>query len=372
MDFGLVTFLIFVLAVGLILYRDRKRMKVEGFVFMRKTEKGVKWIEHIHSKYERFWKLYSDAVYFITPIAMLVGIFWLIRNSYKILIGATKIGAGLVLPSPTSHPIIGSGYVFLPLWLWIIGIMSIVIPHELSHGIVSISQKIKIKHVGYAFFLFIPAAFVEPDESSLKKAPSKKKIKIYGAGSFANFIIALLCLGVNVIVFHSAFVPSGVGYDTLINNSGAYNVSLNGTIIGLNGVEIRTIDDFVAVMKNVTPGEAVLVETTNGNYTVVTMNENGRPIIGIYNVKTYFDVKPPLKPLHSVFEFLLYVISWIGALNLGVGIVNMLPIKPLDGGLVMEEFLKNRVKNHKLISNIISTIFVLILIFNIIGPRIVS
>ncbi len=366
---GSLSFIIFILVVAFILYKDRKKIVFEGGMFLRRTESGVKWIEKIYERHKKFWKWYSTASLIFAPVAMMFGIYWIIENAYKILIGATKVGAGIVLPSPSSHVVIGSGYIFLPLWLWVIGIMSIVIPHELSHGLVSLSEKINVKKVGYAFFLFIPAAFVEPDEKKLKKAKPISKIKIYGAGSFANFLFAATCLLINMLIMNAFFYNYGVSFSGLVNNSGAYNVSLNGTITHLNGMRVYDVQEFSKVMRNVTPGEYVSIVADNKTYKIKTMNDNGKTIIGISGVTTYKEARIP--KTSGFLSFIMYVLSWLGILNLGVGIVNLLPIKPLDGGLIMQEYLKGKTKNYAVISNIISIIFAAILLFSIIGPRIV-
>ncbi len=376
MNFGMISFFVFIALVAFLLYKDRKNIKFEGIVIMRKTSNGVKFIHNIYQRHKKFWNFYSNLSFIIAPISITLASYYIIQSAYKIITGVSKIGAGLILPSATSHPVIGSGYVFLPLWLWIIGIISIVVPHEISHGIVAFNEKIRVKKVGYAFFLFfIPAAFVEPDEKMLNKASSKKKIKIFGAGSLANFTFAALFLLTNFVISSAVFSSYGVSYSGLLNNSGAFNSSLNGTIVYLNGARVNSMKEFMGIMKNVTPGDFVNVTTeingTMKNYTIKTIEENGRPLIGIYGVSNYYKVRQQFVPTKNLIFFLLYLFSWIGVLNLGVGLVNMLPIKPLDGGLIMQEYLNGRVKNHTLVANIISIIFAVILLFTIIGPRIV-
>ncbi len=366
---GNVIFALFLIAVAFVLYKDRKRIKFEGGMFLRRTKRGVSWIENVYSRHKKFWNVYATASYIFTPMAVAFASYWVLKNSYEILSGATKMGAGLVLPSPSSSVVIGSGYIFLPLWLWILGIISIVVPHELSHGLVALSQNIKIKKIGYAFFLFIPAAFVEPDERELKRADPKKKIKIYGAGSFANFLVAMSCILANLILVNAFFYNYGVGFSGLVNNSGAYNVSLNGTITYVNGVRVHNVREFESVMKNVRPGFYVTVVASNRTYKIKTISEGGKTIIGIYGVSN--EKKSRIPGAEKILTPIIYIIMWLGILNLGVGLVNMLPIKPLDGGLIIEEFLKGKVGKYVEVANIISIIFAIVLLFNVIGPRLV-
>ncbi len=68
--------------------------------------------------------------------------------------------------------------------------------HELSHGVVAKAQRLPLKSVGLVLLAVIPpGAFVEPDEEELGKAPPlRARLRVYGAGSMANVVTALLTL----------------------------------------------------------------------------------------------------------------------------------------------------------------------------------
>jgi membrane-associated protease RseP (regulator of RpoE activity) len=62
---------------------------------------------------------------------------------------------------------------------------------------------------------------------------------------------------------------------------------------------------------------------------------------------------------------------WIFVFSLGVGIVNILPIKPLDGGLLFEEIVRRFTPRTKFIVRTVSGVMLLVLLFNLIGPVLV-
>lgn len=91
-------------------------------------------------------------------------------------------GATLLLPG-----------INLPLVEGILAVISVLVVHEMAHGIVSRSERIKIHSTGIVVFGIIPiGAFVEPDEHMLIASPKEKQRKVYVAGSTANLFLSLI------------------------------------------------------------------------------------------------------------------------------------------------------------------------------------
>jgi len=68
---------------------------------------------------------------------------------------------------------------------------------------------------------------------------------------------------------------------------------------------------------------------------------------------------------YGIIEFLLEMLGWIWIINIGVGLVNIFPIKPLDGGLMMEALSeKFAPKYKKEIVRFFSAIFLSLIISN--------
>ena len=63
---------------------------------------------------------------------------------------------------------------------------------------------------------------------------------------------------------------------------------------------------------------------------------------------------------------------WIFVLNLGIGMVNMLPIKPLDGGMIFEA-IATKLSKHagRHLTNLVSIMMFSFLLFNLFGGYLV-
>jgi membrane-associated protease RseP (regulator of RpoE activity) len=57
---------------------------------------------------------------------------------------------------------------------------------------------------------------------------------------------------------------------------------------------------------------------------------------------------------------------WVAILNLGVGVLNLMPAKPLDGGYMLEDIFKKFFgKRGEDIENVLSSLIFFLLLFNI-------
>jgi len=103
---------------------------------------------------------------------------------------------------------------------------------------------------------------------------------------------------------------------------------------------------------------------------------DGKPgaFIGITQpYKTYYEPNPMAANFAGGLNFLMSLLTWVFILSIGIGVVNLLPIKPFDGGLILEAVVQkfSKKKSGTKIANLVSIIVGLALIFNIIGPYIV-
>jgi len=57
-----------------------------------------------------------------------------------------------------------------------------------------------------------PLAFVEPDEKQLAKKGVWPQLRVFSAGSFANFLLAALSVFLLVLMAQSVYSPSGVDF----------------------------------------------------------------------------------------------------------------------------------------------------------------
>jgi len=57
--FDLISFLIFISLIVFIIYRDRKKLKLEGIFLLRRTKKGRNFIDNFTKKHTKFVKIFS-------------------------------------------------------------------------------------------------------------------------------------------------------------------------------------------------------------------------------------------------------------------------------------------------------------------------
>ena len=128
------------------------------------------------------------------------------------------------------------------------------------------------------------------------------------------------------------------------------------------------------VLSDKKPGDKIIIETNVSTFEIILQShpENeSKPFIGLKNVQTVFaykntkEVVPPqtLKPISTFFTLL----HWISLINFGVGIANLLPLKPFDGGYIYEEILKKflGVKIGKQVAELLAILTLLLIILNL-------
>ncbi|MCD6381859.1 MAG: site-2 protease family protein [Candidatus Aenigmarchaeota archaeon] len=370
-DFNTVFFLSFLVALGILITIYRKRIKVEGPIFIFRTLEAKRFIERVGKKYAKFWNFIGTIAVVIGVIVSIITSFLLIKNAYLISIGTGGQGAALILPAPVSGAHLQYGILWFPFQLWIIIIPLLIIPHEFFHGFISAANKIKIKSLGLILFLFIPGAFVEPDEKKLKTSKLMTQLRIYAAGSFANLLVAGMILLI-VSVFHPYFYsPLGLGYQGNLKGYPAAQVNLSGIIEEINGVKITSVQTMRSVLSNISPNTTITIKTSTGTFnlsTVANKNLTGS-FIGIAGpFSTAYKIKSEFVIFKPIIDGINLVLKWGFLFSIFIAMVNLLPMKPLDGGLMLEAILKKYVKDDGKIVNFVSILFLFILVFNIIGP----
>jgi membrane-associated protease RseP (regulator of RpoE activity) len=214
---------LFVIFIAIFLYRKRKNLKKEGLLFLYKTTWGMKLIDRIGKKYKKTLGFLSYVTIVVGYILM-ASMLYLFGKIVYIYIAYPSIVRAIKIPPITPLvPYLPQAFKldFLPPFYftyWIIILAVIAITHEFMHGIFMRRHGIKITSTGFGFFpFFFPiflAAFVEQDEKSMEKASPFKQMAVLAAGTFANVITAIIFFGIMVLLFATAFVPSGVAYNT--------------------------------------------------------------------------------------------------------------------------------------------------------------
>jgi len=240
--------------------------------------------------------------------------------------------------------------VFLPLFPALVALIILLFFHEGFHGLVASACNIKIKNTGLFSLSIIPlGAFVEPDEKDFKKKPKLSQMKVYAVGSFANiFVVALACVIIaGILTSTGAIETEGFVVGNVMNESPAAAVLKPGTIVyGVNDHKTDSFFDFLSFMSNTTAGQEITLHTDAGPV-ILTLTENPDSETGFAGIVRNFD------PIMYTFAWQLstsnlketewldffHLLKWVFFINFMVGLFNLLPLKPLDGGYIYEEFI---------------------------------
>jgi len=359
----------FLFLLGVFILRDKKNLEFKyGFV-IKKWKGRIDWLEDFVKKHKKFLRIVGVISLGIGLIASLISFGFLIYFPLQ-----RKGGVSLVLPSAAGFKYPGP-VVSVDLIYWLPSVFILLIAHEGMHALFARSVKVKIKNYGIFLFLFFPlGAFVNPVEKQIKKLKLIDKLKIFSAGSFGNFLVAasiFLLINFLFFLFSISVESKGIKFE-VINGTPAARVNLKGILIKIENESITTVKNLQEFMEKTKPGEKIRIKTTEGTYELTlaknpTNNQTG--FIGIKNLEPYLVFKnggEVPKSLLEVFWKIVLLFQWIFIINLGIGLANLLPLKPLDGGLIWEEILKKFFKKKGIIiSNFLNYLTLTLLLFNI-------
>lgn len=316
-----------------------------------RTKRGLGLLDRISNSGRRFWKIFGIlgavvgiALMFFMVINLAANAFYLFSIESQT---ASSSGVQIVLPGVT-----------IPFIAGIVGIATVLLVHEPAHGVILRYLGMKTKSTGLLLFLIIPGAFVEEDEDEFEEAPVSNRIQVAGAGPFANIIFGTLCLGLVLafVVPLSGIFVSGVSENTPAMEAG---LSQGMHLREIDGLQITDYEVFDNYMEDTYPGQTVTVHTDENSYSV-TLEEHpteNKGYIGIYLVESVSrtNFSNPLFTSYVMFQevrghpvinqyaydsripwFLIIVLKWMFVLNIGIGAFNLLPLKPLDGGHIIE------------------------------------
>jgi membrane-associated protease RseP (regulator of RpoE activity) len=363
-------------------YNFKKRnIEVGPGILMWRTKRGLGLIGNVANKSKRGWRAYGTLAAVVGICIMIFVFVSFLLNLVIILMRPSEAMAGTQFVLPGLVP-------GLTIVSWLIAIFSVMIVHEFSHGIVLRAQGLQVKSVGAMLFVAIPGAFVEPNEKKLKSAPILKRLRIYGAGSLANILFSILCLFLILVLLSPK--PGVYVYGVRENGPSENFLHPGIRLIALDNTVLNNYDDYYTFLNNVKPGDNVNISIENGdNFTATADNRKGKGSLGIIPISAISrtDFLNPLVTLAvSVNEFTGYpqfhqyaydsyvpwgvidILKWMFLLNLGIGLFNLLPAIPLDGGYIFAGLVETRTsaKKARKIAIILSIVVLAILILNFI------
>jgi membrane-associated protease RseP (regulator of RpoE activity) len=352
---------------------------------MRRTKRFKNILDRIANKSILFWKVIGTIAFFVCLFFMIYGTYTMINVAYLVYTGViTQPALSIALPIPSEQMVVGPGFIGIPFWFWIIVIATILIPHEAFHGIIARAEKIKLKDVGLLLLAIFPGAFVEPDEKQVKKSKLITKLRIFSAGSFINIVIGLLVIflvqnllwspNVNGILITSVNqtspagelgLKSGMILESIDNKEMTMGFSdysfLMLTVAKSNTEDITKFMSQLILIERLgvyKPEDTVTLKVSGMNYEL-KLGEHPEienfPYIGITSEVNTKNV--------SLFLVLFPLLGMIASLNILVGIFNILPLYPLDGGLIVKALAERYSKKR---SNQITLAITFILLFIII------
>ena len=341
-------------------------------------------MDKISKKHPKLVNIISTIGIYLGFAGMLLISYELIKNIIKIITMPEAMpGVGLVLPIPMK------GAFYVPFFYWIISIFVLATVHEFAHGIVARLHKIKVKSSGVGFLSIlvpiIPLAFVEPDEKQLQKKSRKKQLAVFAAGPIANVLFAFLIMGLSFLIVtpisNSMIDYNGVLVTGLISEN---NITMPAEIAGIteneliqeiDGIPITKTTDFTAILSNKSPGDQINLKTNLSNYDVILTESPQDPekaYLGVYVAQSK-EIKESFKEKYgniipSIIIWIIGLLYWLYLLNMGIGLFNLVPIGPVDGGRMLHLGLTKLFKEKwgVRIWKLISWLFILAVLFNII------
>ncbi|NOZ81443.1 MAG: site-2 protease family protein [DPANN group archaeon] len=325
------------------------------YFVMYRAKWGVKAMDRMAKRYKQTVKWFGLIGIGFGVVGMLLMSVELVRNAIMVFITEEVIpGVGVVLP------IQAKGVFFVPFIYWIISIFQVASVHEFAHGVVARRFGMKIKNSGLAFLGIIvplvPAAFVEPDDKQMAKKRHLHQQAMFSAGPFINIIMGglffLLLIGIMIPLAQDISKVDGMEVVILAKGEGgkmfpaeAAGLSVGDVITTLDGVPMDALENFTSILRDKHPGDTLAVETsTKGKeHLTITLTQKPKNASLAYfglSVSPHSIIAPAVKERYGIladaFLWTTSLIFFMFLLNLGIGLFNLLPMGPVDGGRMLK------------------------------------
>ncbi|MFH0815402.1 MAG: site-2 protease family protein [Methanobacteriota archaeon] len=404
-----------------------------GPFIMWRTKRGRELLENL-SKYRKLWGFYGDAAIACAAAAAIVMMGLLMWQSVLVPSIASEDA-----PSPETMLGLPGINKFIPFGYGIFGLAIAIIVHESAHGILMRLGGIRLKSLGLLFFVVPVGAFAEQDEEDMRNGSRRGRMRVFAGGPMANLLLAFVCMAVFSSVLMPAVQPAREGVGVMNVGAGTpADGTLETTMIitSFNGTAVADYADFsdaIAITHaNQTVAITVYYQGAERSFNV-TLDDRGdyvggadnegrgylgisggtvstdrfHPIAGAKNSTAlvrnflifitlpisggspvegaqmdFYTVSGPLD--EGTFWLLSNAVYWVFWLNLMVGLTNVLPAVPLDGGYIYKDWLEklfgklglkggNRDEQVKLVDKIVlatSFLVLALILWPLIGPRI--
>lgn len=332
--------IIFYGAIILLLYIYRKRFDRQGIVMLYRTKWGLKLMDKVAKRHEKLIRRIAFASIFIGYAGMLLIVGFLLYGLYQILF--VPNAQAPIQPVIPGVPIPGSP-IQVPLIIGWIALFLAAVIHEFSHGVVARAHQIKVKSSGFAFIGPLAAAFVEPDEKQVGKKKRRVGNSIFAAGPFANVILALIALLLIAVAVTPALnmylEPQGVTFQSVQSSYPAEQAELKAGVVYtlVDGNAVTSAPDFLHALENLTPNQTVIIGNAQESHAVIaTANPKNvsRGYLGVIGPQTSYTNEKTV--LGVVLIWIYELFNWVFLISLGLGLANLMPLGPVDGGRLFQ------------------------------------
>jgi len=383
LDGNLISAVIFYAIIIIVIFLNRKKFDIYAkVVALYRTKIGIRFINRLARAAPGLFRGLAYVGVVVGFVGMIFIVYTLIVNLINlIMVPGTPSAIALVIPGVK----IPGASIFVPFWYGIISIFIVVLVHEFAHGVVARAHGLKIKNTGVGMFAIFPIAFVEPDEKILRKQKRGTQLSVFAAGPFSNillgFIVILIIMFVVAPWAMSLVDFDGVEVKSLKSGFPAEQSGLEpgDLIVAVNGIATPEVSNFTAVLDQVGVGEEIVISTTEGDYHLVTVTspeDASKSHIGIFvsqhnvlkdEVASKWGDKIPWGAF-----YLLQFLQWLFILNLGIGLANLLPLGPVDGGRMLLAGLTKFFKKDTamFLWRYVSLLVLLLLVLNFVYPYI--
>jgi len=351
--------------VVLLIYLNKKRFEKQApFIFLYKTKFGLKIMDVIGSRLRGVLKIIGYIGVGFAYLGFFFITYILLQNAFDLIIDKPgAVGGSPVIPG---LPIAGLGITF-PLVIGWISLFIIIIVHEFSHGIIARVYNLKIKSSGIAFFGPLLGAFVEIDEEELAKQPHRVQQSVFAAGPFSNIILWFVCS----LLLLSLYPSKGVLIQPMENMPALKAGITNSTLLAINSVPVKTIDDLSKTLDNYKPGEEITATTDKGEYKLILTKHPDNPEKGYMGISIRGEDRSFILPIEEnslaekIVNWFVELIVWVSFISINIGLINLFPFFITDGARMLKLNLQSifNKKADKIWLNInIAALFVIIIL----------
>jgi membrane-associated protease RseP (regulator of RpoE activity) len=136
----------------------------------------------------------------------------------------------------------------------------------------------------------------------------------------------------------------GVSFNSISPGLAADKAGMQKDIVYVefNNVAFNDTTGFLAALTNTTPGQAVSIKDINGKTSVITLGANPKnessPYLGVIGVQNDYIPNSGnwlYQAVYYIVFFFAKLTLWVYLLSLGIGLANLLPLGPVDGGRML-------------------------------------